>query len=57
MRPIRFIDRMGIATAMLALFALLTFSEGSWVGKTEAKEASRVERAQATIHFSIGGVT
>ena len=57
MRAIRFIDRMGIATVMLALFALLTLSEGSWVGRTEAKEPSRVERAQATIHFAIGGVT
>lgn len=57
MRSIRFIDRMGIATAMLALFAVLTLSEGSWVGKTEAKEPSRVERAEARIHFAIGGVT
>ena len=53
----KLVNRIGILIAVATLFPFAAAGESTWVGKTDAQEASRPAKPEAIVHFAIGGVT
>ena len=57
MRAIKYVDRMGMLTAALSLFTIFTISDSDRLVKTEGRDSFGLEKPEAVVHFTIGGVT